>query len=272
MDWPLNVPVVPDRKRGLGWRASLWQLVWAVGLSSCGSSTQPAESPGQIGEVTRRDTTIVHEPCPIDGDGASRGDANADGAPDVISVSESGKLVCQWLDLNFDKVVDVWVYYDAAGSVRRREADFDRDGRVDEIETSKGGRVVARERATTLAGRLDTWLFFEAGVLKRGERDANGDGVIDQWWEYPRAAEPECALVHSDTDGDGHPDPGATVDICGTEGSPLKKRSPAAAEEEDLGEAPITESTEPVAPGSAPAPVPGEPGPANSGADEGKAP
>lgn len=246
-----------------------------VGLCGCGTSTQPADSPGQIGEVTRRDTSIVHEPCAIDGDDAARSDANADGAPDVISVSESGKLVCQWLDLNFDRVVDVWVYYDSTGNIRRREADFDRDGRVDEIETSKDGKVVARERATTLAGRLDTWLFFEAGTLKRGERDANGDGVIDQWWEYPRAAEPECALVHSDTDGDGRPDPGATVDICGTEGSPLKKRAPSAAEDEDLAEAPITESTETVGPGAAPAPAttePSEGAPAGPAVNEGKAP
>ncbi len=167
---------------------------------------------------------------------------------------EAGKVVCQWLDLNFDRVVDVWVYHSEDGSVRRRETDFDRDGRIDEIATWSGGKLVSRERATTLAGRLDTWLFFKGGSLERGERDANGDGVVDQWWEYPDAAHPDCAVVHSDTDGDGRPDPGTTVDICGSEGASRKQDVDDGDDESD-GDTLLTETTEePPAPTTEPPP------------------
>jgi hypothetical protein len=218
-------------------------LLVAILAVGCGGTTAPAQSPEAGRDVTRRDTTIVHEPCPIDGSNATSRDVNRDGKPDLVTVRESGKLTCRWLDLNFDGVVDVWVYYDANGQVRRRETDFDRDGRIDEIETRQAGQIVSRERATTLAGKLDTWQFFEAGVLVRGERDSNGDGVIDQWWEYSDAAHPECAIVHSDTDGDGRPDPGATVDICG-EGSPLNKTAPVNDDGSVLPDAPLTETVE----------------------------
>lgn len=224
-------------------------VVAAILTGACGGSTRPVEAPTAAGDVTRRDTTIVHEPCAIDGSNATTRDVNRDGKPDLITVREGGKPTCRWVDLNFDGVVDVWVYYDGNGQVRRRETDFDRDGRVDEIETRQAGQIVSRERATTLAGKLDTWQFFKGGVLVRGERDANGDGIVDQWWEYSDAAHPECAVVHSDTDGDGRPDPGATVDICG-EGSPLSKNTSATDDPSALPDAPLTETVEdsPAAP------------------------
>ncbi len=221
-------------------------VLWVLG---CGGSAEPASAPGANGEPTRRDTTIVHEPCDIESGSVSKGDANGDGRPDVITVAEGGKPTCQWLDLNFDRVVDVWVYYGSDGSVRRRETDFDRDGRIDELTTLERGSIVTRERATNLAGRLDTWQYFRNGVLERGERDANGDGVIDQWWEYPKGDQPRCALVHSDTNGDGRPDPGATVDLCAMEDTAANGES----EDGDAPnfDAPLTESTAP-APGVAP--------------------
>jgi hypothetical protein len=111
--------------------------------------------------------------------------------------------------------VDSWVYRDAAGNVVRRENDYDRDGRIDEIAIYQGGVVVEKQRATTLVGRLDTWHFYQGGKLARTERDSDGDSQIDQWWEYPKPDAPDCPVIHSDVDGDGHPDPGATVNVCG---------------------------------------------------------
>src|SRR6185295_7662936 len=75
--------------------------------------------------------------------------------------------------------------------------------------------LAEKQRATTLVGRLDTWHFYNGGALARTERDSDGDTQIDQWWEYPKADRLDCPLIHSDIDGDGHPDPGATVDVCG---------------------------------------------------------
>lgn len=233
-----------------------WTLaVWVVG---CSSSTPQAEVPGGNDGPVRRDTTIVHEACDIESGAVAKGDANGDGHPDVVTVPEGGKPACQWLDLNFDRVGDVWVYYGPNGAVRRRETDYDRDGRVDEITNLERGAIVSRERATTLGGRLDTWQYFTAGVLSRSERDANGDGIIDQWWEYPKSEKSGCAIVHSDTNGDGRPDPGATVDLCASEDD-------AAANSSDNGElppidAPITETTAEPEPAPPPADAAAPPG------------
>jgi hypothetical protein len=183
-------------------------------VSACSGSGAGANQPG----LTRRDNRIVHEECEIQSKDARRVDANGDGKADLTIVKDGGKEVCRAVDLNFDSIVDSWIYFDPAGAVRRRESDFDRDGRLDEIAVYKAGVLVEKRRATTEAGKLDTWHFFEKGNLARTERDSNLDAVVDQWWEYPRAGHLECPLIHSDADGDGRPDLGSSVDVCG-EGS-----------------------------------------------------
>jgi hypothetical protein len=172
-----------------------------------GSATAKSAADG----LTRRDTKILHEACDISAPGAEKLDANGDKRPDVTIVRAGGREVCRAVDLNFDGTIDVWRYNDDAGRLRRREADYDRDGRIDEITLYKAGTLVEKHRAATLANRLDTWQFFTNGRLVRTERDADGDAVVDQWWEYPS---PGCPLIHSDVDGDGRPDPGASIDYC----------------------------------------------------------
>jgi hypothetical protein len=125
-----------------------------------------------------------------------------------------GGRSCLALDLNLDGVWDRWIYKDNQGRLLRTESDFDLDGRTDEIALFSAGVLTEQQRSTTLASRLDTWHFYKAGLLDRTERDSNADAVVDQWWEYPRANAPDCPLVHSDVDGDGRPDPGASVDTC----------------------------------------------------------
>ncbi|MBX3182079.1 MAG: hypothetical protein KIT72_10515 [Polyangiaceae bacterium] len=198
-------------------RASLMAL--ACGLTALGCSASVSSAHSVDGEgVTRRDTTITHEPCDVQSSSARGTDVNGDGTPDLIQVFDGARELCRSVDLNFDARVDTWVYFDASGQVRRRESDYDRDGRIDEIALYQAGVLTEQHRATTLGGRLDTWHFFQGGKLSRTERDSDGDGVIDQWWEYPDPEREECPRIHSDVDGDGRPDPGATVDVCG-EGS-----------------------------------------------------
>jgi len=195
----------------------------------CSASVSTAGSPDGEG-VQRRDTAIVHEDCDVEGASAQKVDVNGDGRPDISIVRNGATEVCRSVDLNFDGKVDAWVYRDAAGQVRRRESDYDRDGRVDEISIYQAGVLKEQHRATTLGGKLDTWHFYQAGKLARTERDSDGDGVIDQWWEYPNPDKPECPLIHSDVDGDGRPDPGATVDVCAQPGSgyvPPERAGPA---------------------------------------------
>lgn len=176
--------------------------------SGCSGSVQGGASSAD-GKQQRRDTRILHEDCDLS-DGEKL-DANGDSKPDVWLIKKGGREVCRAVDLNFDGKVDAWSYFDESGRVRRRERDYDRDGLVEEISIYSAGSLKEQQRSTALADRLDTWQFFEAGQLKRAERDSDADGVIDQWWEF---TQDKCPMIHSDVDGDGRPDPGATIDYC----------------------------------------------------------
>src|ERR1041385_696264 len=194
-------------------RTAVLGLVASISAGCGGAASTGGAS--QAGQVTHRDIRIVHQDCPIDSGGAEKLNLGGDAKPDVVIVSSGGREVCRALDMNFDGVWDSWVYRDPAGQVVRRDNDYDRDGRMDEIAIYRGGVLVEKQRATTLVGRLDTWHFYNGGTLARTERDSDGDTQIDQWWEYPKSDRLDCPLIHSDIDGDGHPDPGATVDVCG---------------------------------------------------------
>lgn len=210
----MNTECEDSGGRGLAVAGRATLSVVACLVAACsGSISTEANTSGKDG-VTRRDTEIVHEECPIDGGGNETLDADSDGRADVVIVKSGGKEVCRSLDLNADGKVDAWIYSDAAGNVRRVESDYDRDGRIDEIQIYERGSKSEVHQATTLDGKLDTWHFYKAGKLARTERDSDGDGVIDQWWEYPDPAKVECPVIHADADGDGRPDPEASVDVC----------------------------------------------------------
>jgi hypothetical protein len=187
--------------------------LWS-GLVACGAMVTAGRATKGRVRIEPRDTHLVHEDCPVASAGGSAEDINGDGRPDRRTASDGSRPRCRALDFNFDGVVDTWVYLDEQGQLRRRENDFDGDGNVDEISLYRAGVLLEQDRATTRAARLDTWQYFNAGKLARTERDSNGDDYIDQWWEYPDQRSADCPLIHSDVDGDGQPDPGATVDVC----------------------------------------------------------
>ncbi len=177
-----------------------------LGCNGAGKGVNAAGNP-----ITTRDTRVVHEPCDITSAHVEKVDVNGDGKTDITTVLENGREVCRAVDLNFDGVVDSYSYFDGSGQLRRRENDYDKDGQIDEISLFKAGQISEKDQSTALAQHLDTWDFYQAGALVRTERDSNGDGVIDQWWEYPK---PGCPLIHADVNNDGRPDPGATIDYC----------------------------------------------------------
>jgi hypothetical protein len=209
-----------------------------------------------------RDTHLAHEDCPVTQPGVLAEDINGDGHPDRLTLVVNAHPQCTTLDFNFDGVTDVWVYFDERGLVRRRESDFDRDGSPDEVSTYRDGVLAEQRRVTLRVGKLDTWHYYSAGKLTRTERDANGDDYIDQWWEYPDARGAECPLIHSDVDGDGQPDPGATVDVCrdhSVSSAVAPSAAPADEEPAPAAAAPAAEVA-PAAAGTAsaaPQPVPG---------------
>lgn len=197
---------------GAGPTLGVWCGLGAALVGCGGGSARPAEAPRPPGEY--RDTRVIHEPCDTEGSGAVARDLDGDGRPDSISVRVGGAERCRALDLDFDGVIDVWIYFEAGGAVRRRETDFDRDGQIDEISLFRAGQLSERQQVSGARRAIDTWHHYDGGKILRTLRDSVGDGRIDQWWEYPAGTNGECALVHSDVDGDGRPDPGATIDLC----------------------------------------------------------
>lgn len=214
LEFGLLVPV-GSRLAGHALRV-LAVLLWLVSLHGCGA--EEPKTPASADGPVKRDTRIVHQECAVQRGDAVRQDVNGDGRADITTLFDGKVVTCRAMDLNFDGIVDSWVYHGPGGEVRRRESDYDRDGRVDEIAIFVDGALREKHRATTLAPRLDTWNYYAGGKLMRTERDSDGNSIVDQWWEYPNGRELRCPLIHSDIDGDGRPDPGATVDSCG-EGS-----------------------------------------------------
>lgn len=191
-------------------RGAFYAFALLAFQSGCSESVQAGAKSAE-GGPKKRDTRIVHEDCAVNS--AEKLDANADGKPDVWLVKSGGREVCRAVDLNFDGKIDGYSYFDGAGQLRRRERDYDRDGKIEEITIYQAGSLTEQQRSTTMADRLDTWQYFQGGKLARTERDSDGDAIVDQWWEFSAGNE-KCPMIHSDVDGDGRPDPGATIDYC----------------------------------------------------------
>ena len=176
----------------------------------CGSDSASGVANAKLPDGARSQV-IDHEACDESGNKVEMLDANNDGKPDIKRVSKGGREVCRITDLNHDGKPDMFEYYDQTGQLRRREADYDDNGVVNSIEHFENGKLIRRELDTTNQGRIDTWDFFDpntGGRIKR-ERDANGDGKIDQWWTY----EGGQVTIAMDRNGDGQPDPDATITL-----------------------------------------------------------
>jgi hypothetical protein len=197
----------------------------ALGLAFVASCSSADPDPSKNTSATgnqKRDTEIKHEACDGNSSSAEKVDINGDGKPDIIHVKSGGREVCRIVDLNLDGAVDAFIYYDDKGAERRRESDFDRDGRADEIAIYENGQIKLKLRETNFDNKLDTWDYYENGRLMRRERDSDGDGIIDQWWQFD-PNNPKCATVSSDRNADGKPDPDSVVDLCGESyGAPPK--------------------------------------------------
>lgn len=207
-------------------------------LVSCAAPESDAKS-----AYTVRETKIESQGCEISPETETM-DADGDGQPEIYVRRRDGREICRCVDLDFDGQIDRTTYFDAGGNTTRVESDFDRDGLLDEIAVFLGGELREKHRATTLRGKLDTWDFYEGGTLVRSERDQNGDGVIDQWWDY---ANPSCPVVFVDVDADGRPDPVSSVDYCQATGRTL--RSGDAASDPGAPPSPASDPGTPPSPG-----------------------
>jgi hypothetical protein len=211
------------RSTMLGVAVSLLQAV------ACSSSDEAADKVKSPANNEKRDTTITHEPCDANSAEAVKLDVKGNGKAAITHVMKGGKEVCRIVDLNMDGAPDVFIYYDDQGRERRREQDFDRDGRADEITIYENGQLKLKMRETNFDNKLDTWDYYENGRLVKRERDSDGDGIIDQWWQFNNPQKPNCAIVASDRNGDGKPDPNSVVDLCGESYGAVKAAGPGAA-------------------------------------------
>lgn len=175
--------------------------------------------PGGAKDATKfRNTAIQHEPCDVQGKRVEKLDANNDGKPEVQRVYDGNREVCRVSDLNGDGRPNMYEYFAQDGTtIRRREFDYDDNGVVNEVEVYEGGRLARREMDTTNQGRIDTWDTFDlaTGKIAKRERDSSLDGRVDQWWVWTG----DIVTVAVDRDGDGNPDPEATI-IIGANGQP----------------------------------------------------
>lgn len=188
-------------------------LLVGVGISAsagCGNDSASGVGNAKLPDGVRSEV-IEHESCDESGNKVEMLDANNDGKADIKRVTKGGREICRITDLNHDGKPDMWEYYDQTGQLRRREADYDDNGIVNSIEHFENGKLVRRELDTTNQGRLDTWDFFDptTGARIKRERDATGDGKIDQWWTFNG----DNVTIAMDRNGDGLPDPDATITL-----------------------------------------------------------
>jgi len=208
------------------------------GAAGCGGDSSSGVANAKLPDGVRSET-IEHESCDESGNKVEMLDANNDGKPDIKKVSKGGREVCRITDLNHDGKPDMWEYYDQTGQLRRREADYDDNGIVNSIEHYENGKLVRRELDTTNQGKLDTWDFFDptTGARTKRERDSTGDGKIDQWWTFNG----DQVTIAMDRNGDGLPDPDATVTL-GANGQAIATASDAGAAPAAPAPAPSTPS------------------------------
>ncbi|MDP9152378.1 MAG: hypothetical protein M3O36_20825 [Myxococcota bacterium] len=200
----------------VGRGASVVTLAVSVCIScgTTGTAADKAKAP-----VTRVET-LDHEACSESGKRLELLDTNNDNRPDIRRVLDpsTGHEVCRIVDLNHDGKVDLYEYFNAEGSVRRREFCYDDSAAVNAIELYERGTLVQRKYDTTGHQRIDTWDWFDGSLPRdaksglpahpsRRERDTGGDGAIDQWWTW----EGDTVTIATDHNGDGKPDLNSTI-------------------------------------------------------------
>jgi hypothetical protein len=183
----------------------------AIALAAgCGGAKGKAGGTGGIGtavEGANLERIDSNKRCETGNNREVLVDLNQDGKADVRKIyAKSGDtevVVCREADLNFDRTLDMFVYFDETGAIKRDEIDLDYDGVIDIISYYANGKVVKQELDTNSNGVVDRVRFLEDGVPTRVEGDTNGDGKVD-YWEYYDAG--KLIRVGMDTDGDGRAD------------------------------------------------------------------
>ncbi len=107
---------------------------------------------------------------------------------------EERLLVKKEIDLNRDGKVDVISHFDEQGRLLQEEMDGDYDGVFDWTDYYKGGVRVKSEYDTDFDGGPNVWKYYSSAdggepILKKMERDIDGDGTVDVTQEFNAAGE-----------------------------------------------------------------------------------
>ncbi|MDG2051060.1 MAG: hypothetical protein P8M78_12945 [Myxococcota bacterium] len=107
-------------------------------------------------------------------------DADGDGRPELIRFvdRQSGEIIRQEEDRNYDGILDAWTLYQS-GEPTQRALDENDDGNPDAFESYQDGRVAIRELDRDDDGVRDVFYRYRGDALTEERHDANNDGVVD---------------------------------------------------------------------------------------------
>lgn len=136
-----------------------------------------------------------------------KADLDGDGSPDVWNYYREGAggkvLQKKAIDLNGDGRPDAVQVFDESGVLVREELDLDFDSRIDKVRFYENGKLIREEIASHFDGRVDIKKFYENGALVLKIVDSNRDGVFE---EYQYFVGGKLERIGWDRDGDGKPE------------------------------------------------------------------
>ena len=131
-------------------------------------------------------------------------DADGDGKPELLRFvdPESGLLIRQEADRNYDGRIDTWSDYEW-GALVRRMLDSNDDGNPDGWEVYEKGRMTSRQVDRDDDGVRDGFYTYENDSLALERHDTNNDGEIDRVIHY---RDRKRTSAEEDVDKDGRTD------------------------------------------------------------------
>jgi len=133
-------------------------------------------------------------------------DTNYDGVTNAWSDYEWGAVVARVLDSNDDGNPDVWERYEN-GLMTSKEVDRDDDGVRDAFHVYKGRSLVLEKHDANNDGRIDRVIYFEDRRRVRSEDDLDTDGRMDTWTRFTVVEGAELvSRIERDSKGRGSAD------------------------------------------------------------------
>ena len=133
-------------------------------------------------------------------------DRNYDGVTDAWSSYEAGRIVSRILDGNDDGSPDVWERY-RDGLLSSRELDRNDDGVKDVFYRYRGDSLSEEKHDADNDGVVDLIIVYRARLRVRAEEDVDRDGRMDTWTRYVSPAGVErIARIERDERGRGFAD------------------------------------------------------------------